>query len=362
MRITFVTPFPTLSGGIRVVATYAAELQARGHEVTVVSAPDRGRRPLKSRLKVFLGLKRLRPLRKRTTLIDVLGARYIEASVTPITEREVPEGDAVIATWWETAEWVAALPPDAGRKFYLLQDYEAGVVHLAERAAATYNLPLRKIAVSSYIRQEVLNNHPVHGDIAVVSNAVDTDQFDAPPRGRNPTLTVGFLYSSAPRKNAGLAMDSLALVRAEQPGLVVRSFGRHRDPSDLPDWVEYRYAPPQDEIPGIYASCDLWLFPTKREGFGLPLLEAMACRTPILATAAGAAPDLVDGRNGLILPPTPNAFAEAILRFRDMPEADWKSFSDAAYRTASTNRWSDATDRLLAVLEKEMSRTCRKAG
>ena len=79
----------------------------------------------------------------------------------------------------------------------------------------------------------------------------------------------------------------------------------------------------------------------------------MACRTPVLATDAGAAPDLIDGRNGLILEHRPGAFCRAILDFMEMDPDTWKTWSDAAFRTASQNRWEDATDRLLAVLARE---------
>lgn len=354
MRITFVTPFPSLAGGTRVIATYAQAMLARGHDVRVVSTPDR-RLDLswKTRVKIALGrMPRPRP-RVLNPLIAALEDRHIwSASSARITADEVPDADVVIATWWETAEWVAQFPAAKGRKFYLLQDYEVFNATHSDRVGATYGLDLRKLAVSSYIREAVLAHPAATGEITVVPNAVDMAQFDAPVRGRTAGLTVGFLFSRAPRKNVGLAIEALTRARARYPDLRVLAFGR--DPLDqqgaLPDWVEYHFAPSQDDIPRLYAACDLWLFPTDHEGFGLPLLEAMACRTPVLATDAGAAPDLIDGTNGQILPRDPQAFAEAILQVRDMPPEAWQAWSDAAYRTAQDNTWARATDRLLAAL------------
>jgi glycosyltransferase involved in cell wall biosynthesis len=49
----------------------------------------------------------------------------------------------------------------------------------------------------------------------------------------------------------------------------------------------------------VYADCDVWLFASFSEGFGLPIIEAMACRCPVVATRAGCAPDVIkEGVNG----------------------------------------------------------------
>ena len=120
----------------------------------------------------------------------------------------------------------------------------------------------------------------------------------------------------------------------------------------LPDWVEYHRAPPQAEIPRLYAQCDLWLFTSRHEGFGLPLLEAMACRTPVLATRAGAAPDLITGQNGQLLEPSAEVFASQIERYAQMPPQEWRALSDAAFATAQAYSWDQSTDLLVDILEK----------
>lgn len=354
MRITFVTPFPALSGGIRVVASYAQQLHHRGHDVHVVAAPEARRPNLPQQLRI--ALRREPPVNpsRQSPLLDFLGPKLITMS-SPKGPRpdEVPDADVIVATWWQTAEWVAALPNTKGHKAYLIQGYEVPSDHRRDRVAATFAAPLKKIAVSNYIRSEITAKHVVEGDVTVVPNAVDTAQFTAPPRSRNATLRVGFLYSTAPGKNVGLAIAALEQARALRPELEALAFGRSKvkPKLPLPDWISYTHAPPQARIPELYAACDLWLFPTEKEGFGLPLLEAMACRTPVAATAAGAAPDLIDGRNGIILPPDPQAFAETIMRFADMPDAEWQHWSQAAFTTAQSYNWDMATDRFLAELE-----------
>ncbi|WP_337249363.1 glycosyltransferase family 4 protein [Rhodovulum sulfidophilum] len=351
MKITFVIAVASLAGGNRVVATYAQQLKARGHEVTVVSRPRPRRTPL-DRLRAWLRGRPLPP-HPRSPLFDALGDSHkVLNRWRPVVAEDLPDADVVIATWWETAEWVAALPASKGRKFYLLQDVELFDHLPVDRVRATYRLPLRKLAVSDYIRDRVREEAP-GSEIDLLPNAVDHAVFNAPPRGRGTPFTVGFLHSIAPRKRIDLAFDTIGKARLRLPDLRVISFGTTPATDDFPRDLIYRRAPPQQEIPKLYAACDLWLFTSAHEGFGLPLLEAMACRTPVLATRAGAAPDLIDGRNGRLLPPDPEAFSAEIETISRMDPAEWRAMSDTAHATAAAHSWEAATDRLLGYLGEE---------
>jgi len=352
MKITFISP-TNMSGGVRVVALYAQKLAARGHRVTVVSVQGH-QPPMRAQLKSLLRGKgrNLRPALQPSHLDGLRDSHHHLPHSGPVTDTDLPDADVVIATWWETADWVAGLSPGKGRKFYLLQDYEM-FEHLdTGRVAKTFALPLRKLAVSGYIRDIIADNHGAK-DIAVIPNAVDIAQFDGPVRRKNNRLTVGFLYSPQPRKNVRLAIDVITAAKRQYPGLRVKAFAARPvlKTAQLPDWVEFRLNPQQAEIPQIYAGCDLWLFTSTHEGFGLPLLEAMACRTPVLATRAGAAPDLIDEQNGLLLDNDVASFVDQIVRFSTLPDSQWQTYSAAAYKTAHSYSWEDATDLLLRQLE-----------
>lgn len=353
MKITFVQPFASHSGGTRVVATYARHLEQRGHEVCVVSQPERPLSTRKQIRRLLRGRGWQRPARKGTTLLDFLGPQHIILDrLRPATAADIPDSDVVIATWWETAEWVAALPPEKGRRFYLLQDYEVFPYLPRDRVVATYSLPLTKLAVSQYIIDTISENHGI-GDITLLPNAVDLEQFSAPPRDRNADLRIGFLYSASPRKNIALATTAVREAKELLPHLQISVFSKTppEDPHVLPADTHLHLDPAQADIPGLYATCDLWLLSSLNEGFGLPLLEAMACRTPVLSTPAGAAPDLIDGTNGVLAAPETEAFVAQIRRFDAMTPAEWRGYSDAAFATACRYGWEEATDRLLACLQ-----------
>ena len=125
MRITFVCPIADLSGGFRVIATYAKRLRARGHDVLVVTRPPR--KPTVR--EVLRSVYRRRPL--PTLLAN--GPSHLDGTGVPHkvldryripTAADLPDADLVIATWWESAEWVWALPAEKGVKVHFIQDYE----------------------------------------------------------------------------------------------------------------------------------------------------------------------------------------------------------------------------------------------
>lgn len=358
LRITFVLPFAALSGGVRVIATYARVLSELGHEVHVVSAARSRRRELRNLWYRLTGRKYKAKYKQHSPLFSSLGNRHIFYNPDrPFDPTVVPDSDAVFATWWRTADKVMALPAAKGKKFYMLQDYEAFAFQPVDEVAATYQLPMHKIAVSGYIRDEIVARHgPL--EIEVINNAVDLEQFAAPPREKSTGLTVGFLYNTHPRKRIDIAIEALERARAQYPELKAIVFGG-LPPSikvPLPDWVRFHQAPSQDQIPKLYQACDLWLFPSEHEGFGLPLLEAMASRTPVLATPAGGAPDLVDGKNGVLLPAGSDAqvFCDYILKFAAMTPETWQGYSQSAFDTAQQNDWSSSAQRLVDTIRRSL--------
>src|SRR5439155_8997025 len=102
MRITIVLPDASLAGGIRVVAIYAAKLHARGHKVTVISTP-RPPKPLKEKLRSVLKGQLISNGALRSHLDNTPADHRVLDRWRPVTDRDVPDGDMVIATWWETA-------------------------------------------------------------------------------------------------------------------------------------------------------------------------------------------------------------------------------------------------------------------
>jgi len=71
---------------------------------------------------------------------------------------------------------------------------------------------------------------------------------------------------------------------------------------------------PQSELPILYSAADLFVYPSLYEGFGLPVLEAMACGVPVITSAVSSMPEVTGDAGILIAPGDVDALASAMLR------------------------------------------------
>lgn len=359
MRITFVISEANLSGGVRAIAIYAEKLKALGHHVVAVSRP-RAAPPLKRRVKALLSGEGWPNGRHgRHHLQDLTIEHRVLESRRPIADADVPDADVVVATWWETAEWVARLSPAKGAKAYFLQHHEVVFNNQpAERVAATYHLPMHKIVCARWLKDLAAQEY---GDANAdhVPYGVDASLFHAPPRGKQSQPTVGMMYSYSSFKGCDISLKAFELAKARVAGLKLLAFGS-RPPLEampLPPGGTFTLQPPQEKIREIYAACDAWLFASRSEGYGLPLLEAMACRTPVIATPTGAGPELCADGGGILIPhEDPQAMASAIERTCNLSDAEWRAMSEAAAATAALYNWDHSARLFEAALLRAIER------
>jgi glycosyltransferase involved in cell wall biosynthesis len=361
LNITFVCPADNLSGGMRVIALHAAQLARRGHKV-IAALPRPAALSLRARLR---RVAKQVPASLANTISffkDVpFTVRWLDHP-GPVTDRDLPDADVVVATWWETAEWVWKLSEAKGAKLHFMQDYEIwGPPENAARVDAVGALPIPKIVIAQWV-WELIEQRWGQIPIASVPNSVETNKFFAPPRGKQSVPTVGLTYSSLPNKGSDVSLAAIELARRSVPELRVIAFGATPTTAEtqLPKNTEFHVQVPDEALRDLYAACDAWLFGTRKEGFGLPILEAMACRTPVIGTPAGAARELI-GQGGGILVANEDvpAMAQAIVRLVEMTDSQWRELSDAAYRTATAYSWDNATDRFEQAVRSVTKRLSR---
>jgi len=354
MKVTFVLPTLCLTGGIRVVSILAERLTKLGHSVFVISIPH----PQPSMGQQVQSLLRGRgwifPYEKEPSFFDSLAVEHkITDRYGPIEDKDVPDADVVVATWWETAEWVAKLSPSKGAKAYFIQHHEVFDYLPQDRVEATWRLPLHKITISQWL-VDLAETKYGDSQVSLAPPSVDTKQFYAAPRNKQSVPTVGIMYSTIYWKGTDIALKAFSLAAAKIPNLRLVAFGTGAPSSELPlpANTEYVIQPDQDKIKDYYSKCDAWLLPSRSEGFGLPIIEAMACRTPVISTPAGAAPEILSGGTGILVrQEDPEEMAKAIESICQLPNSKWQALSEAAYAKVNNYTWEDATAYFEAALK-----------
>lgn len=128
----------------------------------------------------------------------------------------------------------------------------------------------------------------------------------------------------------------------------------------LPEMANRRvvFAGRRDDISAVTEDLDIAVLPSMREAQGISVLEAMARRKPVVASAVGGLPEVVtDGVDGILVPPEdPSALADALIRLGRSPELR-RRLGQAGYRTVAYRYSIDAmVRRVEAVYDEELAR------
>ncbi len=209
----------------------------------------------------------------------------------------------------------------------------------------------RTIAISSDAAKRLKQWYPVTDEkLACVPHGVDITKFH-PHQDRHPAPTqdncsilhVGRLVS---RKHIDLVLHALSQIQRSDIELLIAGTGTHRDRLEdlvnklnIATNVTFLGFVPEDELPSLYASSDMFAFCSRYEGFGLTFLEAMASGTPVIGTPVGGFPDLVtDGESGIIVDRDPTDMAQAIDTLASSP-ALLEEMSTKAREVAESRTW-----------------------
>lgn len=224
----------------------------------------------------------------------------------------------------------------------------------------------RVITISENSKRDIVNTYGISPDDVDVSYlGVDLDRFR--PATENAevestlveygiqkpyVLAVGNLQ---PRKNLPRLIDAFVDLKRRRPDLphtlvlVGKPAFRHSDVfgrvrrHGLEEQVIFTGYVPDEDLPTLYRSADVFAYPSLYEGFGLPVAEAMACGTPTLASDRSAIPEVVGDAAVLIDPESTRSMSEGLDLILSNPELAAK-LSERGVRRARNFTW-DATAR-----------------
>jgi glycosyltransferase involved in cell wall biosynthesis len=168
----------------------------------------------------------------------------------------------------------------------------------------------RVIAVSEFTKRELVELLGVSPErIRVVPNALETTfTADGTRAAGEYVLTVGTLE---PRKNLGRLAEATRRLGVELRVVGARGWGNVEATGNGVRWLG---RVPDQELAELYRGARVVAYPSLYEGFGIPVLEAMASGVPVVTSRGGAMEELADGAAELVDPLDPRAIAAGIER------------------------------------------------
>jgi glycosyltransferase involved in cell wall biosynthesis len=369
-------PESEASGAERVLAGQCAGLAARGHHVTVVAGVKGGAAPAGAGREIEERRDGVRVARYRLGLTALLEPARLFRRLAP------PGGfDAILFHQPFSALGLLLGPRGrslpAGYVFLSPWHEEFGIRH---PAAPSLSLRFRRALEGMVIRRcrrvfpmsrfMAGRLRAIHGippeRISVVPGGVDTGRFKpASDRARvrlslglPPSATIFFtLRNLEPRMGVDRLLRAVPLVAQAVPdftlvvggqGPLLSSLRALASELGLGERVRFTGFIPEEALVSYYQAADGFVIPTvELEGFGLPILEALACGTPVVGSRVGAIPELLEPLDPslLIHSPTPEGIAEGILAL--VSRSDRDSLSAACREhVLRSYRWEQVIEEL----------------
>jgi glycosyltransferase involved in cell wall biosynthesis len=225
----------------------------------------------------------------------------------------------------------------------------------------------RVIAVSDVSAEDTKNVFKLRDEqVRVVPNGIDTDVFrkvDEVKKEPNSVLMVG--NTEDRKKGVVYLIKAIQLLKddldvrlsiVDRQGDFTKYAPRLVVEHGVQDRVTFTGRLGVDELVNRYSASEVAVTASLYEGFGLPCAEAMSCGTPVVATKAGALPQIVgdDGAGILVPPADPPALARAIRRLLSDGSLRQSMGIAARKRIEESFSWEIAAKKTLAVYEEVM--------
>jgi len=240
--------------------------------------------------------------------------------------------------------------------------------HIAAAEAARIIVPSRSTALDVEefygVERERIRVVP-HGvdfaDLGAVAKAVG----DAAQRWERRGIAEPYVLwvgTQEQRKNVVAVLDAFAHVAARHPELSLVLHGPNGWLGDeVGEGLQHRGlhgrtivsegSLPRNELAALYGRASVFVYPSLYEGFGMPVLEAMACRTPVVTSNISALPETAGDAALLVDPLDDMALAEAISRIMEDPVLA-EDLAQRGQKRARALTWGETARRTWAVYEE----------
>jgi glycosyltransferase involved in cell wall biosynthesis len=223
------------------------------------------------------------------------------------------------------------------------------------------------IAISDHAYRQLTTQYKLDEDrVEMIPHGVDTDWFY--PRDENYSavaeekITLLYVGRLGARKGLDLALRALHEADNEDIEFVIAGTGRHNESLrdsvqqlDIDEQVQFLGYVPEEELPVLYSSADVFVLPSRYEGFGLVLLEAMACGTPVIGADAGGIPTVIqNGVDGYVVARDENSIAK---NFEQMArqENQRERMKKQALLSAESHSWDQTVEKTERIYQNYLN-------
>ena len=225
------------------------------------------------------------------------------------------------------------------------------------------------ITVSDYERQRIIEGLGIQPErVRTIYNACgnhftperNDEKLEAFKKKMNlPERFILFLGNTDPKKNLPNVMRALGIIHSKGKldfKLVMPDFGRdallnilkQQNNEHLMDYIMLTGYIPNNELPNLYRLAEIFLYPSLRESFGIPILEAMACGTPVITSNTSAMPEVAGKDAVLVDPLKAEQIAETIIQLLTNDTLRKKAITYGIQRAASFS-WNKTAKEVLDV-------------
>jgi glycosyltransferase involved in cell wall biosynthesis len=352
--------YPWIGGAETYARNLAENLVKRGHEVTVYCSE----RPIESGESSINGVRVVRmrtPAAFYGTPLALFPSKII-ADKYDVIHSNFPSpylaaASACLARLKSTPAtltWHNDLPP--------VTSSVAFIVKLHDLISGSYLSTYKKIIATTKIysrNSETLRRY--QNKVVVIQNGVDTKRFNpkvngTPIRekfglgGSKVMLFVGVFTRWHAYKGLDVLLEAFKIARQDinstkllivGGGEMIEHYKSIARDLRLSNDVVFAGRVEDDELPPYYAACDFAILPSRdsSEGFGLVLLEAMACGKPVIGSRVGGIPEIIsDGENGFLV--RPNNAKELATAISSMLDEDTRRrLASNARKFAESRDW-----------------------
>ena len=320
--------YPPNFGGLQNVAKEISErLSKKGHQVKVFTS-DIGC-PKEKQLKSTKNLKiNYLPSWEfaHTPIIPSLFSRLMKIPKDSIIHIHVAQALTPEIVWLisklRKIPYIAHLHGDvkpSGKMGFLLKPYQKIFFKQVIKNA------LKIIVLTKEYKNFFKENYNCTQEIIVIPNGVKEEFFINKKRNNNKRINLLYVGRLSPEKNIPNLIEAFSILKNKNLNLNIVGEGEKRQ--EIENLIKLKKLKnvilhgrkEGKELIEVYKNSDIFLLASNSEGLPLVLLEAMASKTPIIASDVRGIHELIKGVGILVNPPTTKKFAEAIQKLIDNP-------------------------------------------